>query len=435
MAGRIGFYGDLGDCRGRVLAAFGAARRAPATIEEALAIDAEARQAAGSLLPENDSGTALLSGRARGCDGSCQYDRRSDGLVFADTVLSFLLVLTIVVFVHEFGHFWVGRRCGVGVTAFSIGFGPELFGWNDRHGTRWKLSAIPLGGYVKFVGDVNAASVPDNANARTDDAAGARRSASRTRASPKRAAIVAAGPIANFLLAIAIFAGLNYVNGRQVLEPRDRERPAGQRGRARRLPAERPRPVDRRAADRQLRRHAARGQRQRRGRILDLRGRAGGQTVTLDGHAGSQGADHALRQAADRAPRAAGLERPDDITARDLQPWGPLNGGRRRRPGTWSSAPSTIVGKLIAGRESPDQLSGPIRIAQVSGQVANAGRRRGPDQPCRRCCPSRSGSSTCSRFRCSTADTCCSTPSRPSAAARLSDGPRRSASGSGLRSW
>src|SRR5215218_8111649 len=79
------------------------------------------------------------------------------------TLLSFLLVLTVVVFVHEFGHFWVGRRCGVGVKAFSIGFGPELIGTTDRHGTRWKLSAIPLGGYVKFVGDDNAASVPDEA--------------------------------------------------------------------------------------------------------------------------------------------------------------------------------------------------------------------------------------------------------------------------------
>src|SRR5215217_8037350 len=77
------------------------------------------------------------------------------------TLISFLVVLTVVVFIHEFGHFWVGRLCGVGVTAFSVGFGRELIGWTDRTGTRWKISAIPLGGYVKFVGDLNAASVPD----------------------------------------------------------------------------------------------------------------------------------------------------------------------------------------------------------------------------------------------------------------------------------
>ena len=135
------------------------------------------------------------------------------------TLLSFLVVLTVVVFVHEFGHFWVGRRCGVGVKAFSVGFGPELLGWNDRHGTRWKISAIPLGGYVKFVGDLNAASVPDQGSI------GQMSSSERDISFPfqsvgKRAAIVAAGPVANFLLAIAIFSGLAYVNGRQVLEPR-----------------------------------------------------------------------------------------------------------------------------------------------------------------------------------------------------------------------
>ena len=86
------------------------------------------------------------------------------------TLVSFVVVLSVVVFIHEFGHFWVGRLCGVGVTAFSIGFGKELFGWTDRHGTRWKISAIPLGGYVKFVGDLNAASVPDQNQLAADDA-------------------------------------------------------------------------------------------------------------------------------------------------------------------------------------------------------------------------------------------------------------------------
>src|SRR5436305_9912170 len=76
-------------------------------------------------------------------------------------VIPFLFVLTLVVFFHELGHFLVARRCGVRVLVFSIGFGPELIGFNDRHGTRWKISAVPLGGYVKFLGDDNAASVPD----------------------------------------------------------------------------------------------------------------------------------------------------------------------------------------------------------------------------------------------------------------------------------
>src|ERR1700754_5234064 len=75
-------------------------------------------------------------------------------------VIPFLFGLSVVVFFHELGHFLVARYCGVKVLTFSLGFGPELAGFNDRHGTRWKISAIPLGGYVKFFGDENAASVP-----------------------------------------------------------------------------------------------------------------------------------------------------------------------------------------------------------------------------------------------------------------------------------
>src|SRR5215218_10422788 len=134
------------------------------------------------------------------------------------TLISFLVVLTVVVFIHEFGHFWVGRLCGVGVTAFSVGFGRELIGWTDRKGTRWKISAIPLGGYVKFVGDLNAASVPDQDQ--LDRMPLEQRAISFPHQNvAKRAAIVAAGPIANFILAIAIFAGFNYFSGRAVLEP------------------------------------------------------------------------------------------------------------------------------------------------------------------------------------------------------------------------
>ena len=75
-------------------------------------------------------------------------------------VIPFLVVLTVLVFVHELGHYWVARRNGVRIETFSIGFGPELFGRTDRAGTRWKISAIPLGGYVKMFGDADAASTP-----------------------------------------------------------------------------------------------------------------------------------------------------------------------------------------------------------------------------------------------------------------------------------
>jgi len=134
-------------------------------------------------------------------------------------LIPFLFVLTLVVFFHELGHFLVARRCGVRVLVFSIGFGPELFGFNDRHGTRWKLSAVPLGGYVKFFGDENAASVPDAAAlaAMTDEE---RRHSFVHQSVARRAAVVVAGPVANFLLAIVIFAALFMVFGKPSTSPR-----------------------------------------------------------------------------------------------------------------------------------------------------------------------------------------------------------------------
>src|SRR5882757_11422986 len=120
-------------------------------------------------------------------------------------IVPFLFGLTIVVFFHELGHFLVARWCGVRVLTFSVGFGPELIGFNDRHGTRWKLSWIPLGGYVKFFGDDNAASVPDEAAVASMTEAEKRQSFFHQPVG-RRAAVVAAGPIANFILAIVIFA-------------------------------------------------------------------------------------------------------------------------------------------------------------------------------------------------------------------------------------
>ena len=123
------------------------------------------------------------------------------GGVFTGYLIPFLFVLTIVVFFHELGHFLIARWCGVRVITFSIGFGPELVGFNDRSGTRWKLSAIPLGGYVKFFGDENAASVPDQ-EAIAEMSEADKRGSFFHKPVSQRAAIVAAGPIANFILSL-----------------------------------------------------------------------------------------------------------------------------------------------------------------------------------------------------------------------------------------
>ena len=137
----------------------------------------------------------------------------------AGYIVPFLFVLTVVVFFHELGHFLVARWCGIRVLAFSIGFGPEIVGFNDRYGTRWKIAAVPLGGYVKFFGDDNAASVPDH------EAAAAMSEAEKKdsfvhQPVGSRAAVVAAGPIANFILAIVIFAAIFMVVGKQTTSAR-----------------------------------------------------------------------------------------------------------------------------------------------------------------------------------------------------------------------
>src|SRR4051794_38021125 len=134
-------------------------------------------------------------------------------------ILPFLFVLTIVVFFHELGHFLIARLCGVKVLTFSIGFGPELLGFNDRHGTRWKIAAIPLGGYVKFFGDDNAASVPNPA-AIAGMTEQERRDSFIYQPVARRAAIVAAGPFANFVLAVVIFASLFMIFGKPSTSPR-----------------------------------------------------------------------------------------------------------------------------------------------------------------------------------------------------------------------
>jgi len=285
-------------------------------------------------------------------------------------LIPFLIVLTVVVFIHELGHFLVGRWCGVGVNAFSIGFGPELVGFTDRHGTRWKLSAIPLGGYVKFAGDVNGASVPDAAS--LSQMSPAERAVSfHHKTVLQRALVVAAGPIANFLLAIAIFAGITYVNGRQILAPRVDMVQAGSA-------AERAgfKPGD---------------------LVLSINGRSISSFTDMQ-RIVSASADDELSIAIDRDGREMtltavpdlketetpfgkqrigllGLQAsrgPDDLK---LVKYGLFDSIRLGAMETWYVVERTFtyIGRLVVGRESADQLSGPIRIAQVSGQVATLG--------------------------------------------------------------
>lgn len=128
--------------------------------------------------------------------------------------LAFIFVLSVLVFIHEYGHFWVARRNDVRVQTFSIGFGSELFGWTDRHGTRWRVAALPFGGYVKFLGDMNPASQMDpDVLAQIPEQERAETFAFKSLG--VRAAVVFAGPAANFLLAWLLIFGLFIFYGQQ----------------------------------------------------------------------------------------------------------------------------------------------------------------------------------------------------------------------------
>lgn len=287
----------------------------------------------------------------------------------AVTIPAFLFVLTVVVFIHEMGHFLVGRWCGVGVEAFSVGFGPELVGFTDRRGTRWKLSAIPLGGYVKFVGDQNAASTPDADELATMSAA-ERAVSFHHKPVWKRAAVVAAGPVANFLLAITLFTGLTYVAGRYVVEPRaEAVAPGTAAERAGFQPGDVVRSINGRAVKSfdDLR------------RIVSARARdtlvfevdRGGQPVTLT--ATPDLFEDNTPFGKQRIGRL-GLRGPDAKEAR-RETYGLGESLSYGLFETYYVVERTVdyIGKLVVGRESADQLSGPIRIAQVSGKVATLG--------------------------------------------------------------
>jgi len=131
-------------------------------------------------------------------------------------LIPFLILITIVVFIHEYGHYYFAKKYGVGITDFSIGFGKEIFGWNDKSGTRWKICWIPLGGYVKFFGDRNVFSESEQQEIINKYNEEDRKKLFILKPLYQRSIIVAAGPLANFLLAILIFIIINMIAGKDI---------------------------------------------------------------------------------------------------------------------------------------------------------------------------------------------------------------------------
>jgi regulator of sigma E protease len=283
-------------------------------------------------------------------------------------VIPFIVVLSIVVFFHELGHYLVGRWCGVKIDAFSLGFGPELFAWVDKRGTRWRVAAFPLGGYVRFHGDANVSSAPD-AEAYAGMGQSERRQTLAGQPVLNRAAIVAAGPIANFLLAIVIFTVSYSLYGQYTLEPRVGGVVAGS-------------PADLagfKAGD-------------------FIRSANGGAIESFEDlhQAISTNTGLSIVFGLERAGQAMTIVATPQIALVDLPPFGKRRIGRLgieaskepadRRLETcglpqcvawsvkdvWSIVEQTgaYVGGLFAGRESTDQISGALGVAQVAGEVA-----------------------------------------------------------------
>ena len=284
-----------------------------------------------------------------------------------DFAIPFLFILTVLVFVHEMGHYLLARRNGVRVEVFSVGFGPELFGWTDQAKTRWKFSLIPLGGYVKMYGDLNAASVPDTALVDGMDMKDRDEAFPYKRLS-QRAWIVAGGPLANFLFAVVLLAGLFMIVG-QPFTPADvggiQEGSAAEEAGIQ--PGDTIVEIEGTAIERfeEVK------------RIVELSPERQIEIVVL-----RDGAEVALKATPKRTVFEDTFGNKRDIgllgvtrSGLEFVRHGPFEALWRAGEETLSLTVATLdaVGQMIVGSRSADELGGPIRIAQMSGQVAETG--------------------------------------------------------------
>lgn len=291
--------------------------------------------------------------------------------LIAGYIVPFLLVLTLLVFVHEMGHYLVGRWSGIRILAFSVGFGPELFGYTDKHGTRWKFCAIPLGGYVKFFGDEDAASVPDYSRLEQYSAEDRDRTFLGAKLW-KRAATVAAGPIANFILAIAIFAVLFTVYGKPVADPVVAEvKENSAAAKAGVLPGDLLVAIDGAHVTTfdDVRRYVSIRpetpitiQIKRKGELLDLP-MVPERTEITDQFGNKMELG------------IIGIVTNQETGNFRLETFGPLEAVGQGAVESWHIVTGTFnyLANLVTGRMKADQLGGPIRVAQASGQMATIG--------------------------------------------------------------
>jgi regulator of sigma E protease len=279
---------------------------------------------------------------------------------------TFLLVITALVFIHELGHYLVARWNGVRIEVFSIGFGPELFGWYDRAGTRWKFSAVPLGGYVKMYGDADPSSMPS-------DSLGAMSAEDRElsfhhKRLSQRVAVVAAGPMANFIFAVVLLAGLFATVGQPFTPPDVGQVQPGSAAEGGGIkPGDTISVIDGHKIERfeDVQQAVALNN----GGPMTIVVRRDGRDVSLD----------VTPQMTERTDRFGNVYRIGLLgigrNGVEYVRHDPATAVWRAVEETWKQSVGTLkaIGQMIAGARTTDELGGPVRIAQMSGEVAQGG--------------------------------------------------------------
>ncbi len=288
---------------------------------------------------------------------------------FLQNAFYFILLISVVVFIHEYGHYYYAKKYKVTVTDFSIGFGKELFGWFDKDGTRWKVCLIPLGGYVKFFGDSNSASKSVKLNEfNSDDHS----KLLTTKPLYQRAIIVAAGPMANFVLAIFIFSLIFMISGKDssipVIQEVQKESPAEIAGL---------KSGDQISFVNNTKIESIRD-------VSALINVPGNNVVRITVKRNSQLLDFDIKPNITEGTDSLGNKSQRKIIGIKITPLNNKIDRERLGPAkaiyyafkeTYKTVTMTLsyLGKVIVGSASPDQLGGPIKIAQITGQVAEHG--------------------------------------------------------------
>ena len=281
-------------------------------------------------------------------------------------VVPFLVVLTVLVFVHEMGHYLVARLNGVRVEVFSIGFGPELVGRTDRSGTRWKIASVPLGGYVKFFGDAGAASNTSGVQLASMDAAERAVSFNHKRLG-QRTAIVLAGPAANFVFAIVLFAGLFVFVGRPSTPPIvDSVTPGSAAAEAGFAPGDRIVEIDGSEITRfqEMQRIVRLGLDRR----LEVVVRRGGDEVVLT--VVPRIVELKIAGTTQRIGQLGIVNR----SGREFERYGVAEALWHASVETVAISGATLqaIGEMVVGTRSTDELGGPVRIAKFSGEFCQS---------------------------------------------------------------